>query len=301
MARPLHIEFPGAVYLVSGTGGAHSVFQYPVDRARFVADLAAVAADLDWHVYAWCVVPDHYSFVVETPRGDLATGMRRLCNSCTRYVNRTYGHTGPALRAPYTAVVLEPDTWLLPVCRHVVLEPVASALAAAPEEWPWSSYHATIMSPCARTGPLDAAALLSHFGDDFTAAVSTYTDYVLTGIGQPDPLEQLSTDGILGTHTYIQIIAEQLLERATDPSAALTLLKLARPSLAELFGPDARHERAQLPVRVAAAVHFGYTLTQIAAHLGVHYTTVSRYLRAVQGGRIAAHRRVPAGNIKPGK
>jgi putative transposase len=294
VARPLRIEFPGAVYLVSDTGNrGYPAFQYPVDRVRFLADLAAVATDLHWRIYAWCVLPDRYSFVVETPHGDLATGMRRLGSCCTRYVKQAYGRTGPALHSPYTAILLEPDTWLLPVCRHVVLQPVSSALAAAPEEWLWSSYQATIMSPYVRTEPLDAGALLSHFGDSISAAVPAYADYVLAGIGQPNPLVHVTPYGILGTHTYIQVITEQLLERAADPSVALVLLTLARPSLSELFGPDVRHERSQLPLRVAAAVRLGYPLVQIAAQLDVHYTTVSRYLRAAQQGQTSTRRHVP--------
>ena len=302
MARPLRIEFPGAVYLVSNTGGhTHPAFQYPADRAQFVADLAVIAADLDWHIHAWCVLPNQYSFVVATPHGNLSTGMRRLGSCCTRYANRAYGRTGPALRGSCDAILLDPDTWLLPVCRDVVLRPVASTLAATPEDWAWSSYHATIMSPHVRTDPLDATALLSRFGEDPADAVAAYADYVLAGIGQPSPLSHVSPSGVLGTPTYIQVVAEQLLERTTDPSAALAVLNLARPSLPELFGPDARHVRTQLPVRVAAAVHLGYTLAQIAAQLGVHYTTVSRYLRAAQQQQIVPHRRVPAGDIDPGR
>src|SRR5450830_2091586 len=68
------------------------------------------------------------------------------------------------------------------------------------------------------------------------------------------------------------------------PISAILLL-LARPSLTQIFGPDVRREHSQLPLRVAAAVHLGYSLVQIGGHLGVHYTTVSRYLRAAQGGR----------------
>jgi len=302
VARPLRIEFPGAVYLVSNAGSeARPAFQYPADRVQFVADLAAISADLDWHIYAWCVLPNRYSFVVATSHADLSTGMRRLSNCCTRYASRAYGRTGPALRGSYEAILLEPDTWLLPVCRHVVLQPVSSTLVTAPEDWAWSSYQATVMSPDVRTEPLDAAALLSHFSGSIAEAVPAYADYVLGGIGQPSPLGHASPEGVLGTHTYVQIITEQLLERATDPSAALTLLRLARPSLPELFGPDSRHVRAQLPVRVAAAVHLGYTLTQIAAHLGVHYTTVSRYLRAAQAGQIVSHRHASAGVVRPRK
>ncbi|MHB8071157.1 MAG: hypothetical protein ACYDHF_04275 [Candidatus Cryosericum sp.] len=302
MARPLHIEFPGAVYLVSNTGSKdYPAFQYPVDRAQFITDLTATAAELDWHIYAWCVLPDQYSFVVETPNGDLATGMRRLGSCCTRYGGRAYGRTGPAFRGPYDAVLLESDTWLLPICRYVVLKPVESELATTPDEWSWSSYQATVMSLYAKTEPLDAGTLLSHFAENVAAAVPIYADYVLAGVGQPNPLAHVSPYGILGTHTYIQVITEQLLERAADPSVAKVLLTLARPSLPELFGLDARHERTQLPLRVAAAVHLGYTLAQIAAHLGVHYTTVSRYLRTAKKGKATAQLRVPAESTGAGE
>jgi hypothetical protein len=84
------------------------------------------------------------------------------------------------------------------------------------------------------------------------------------------------------------VVTEHLVSRASEPSVAATLLMLARPSLAQIFGPDVRRERSQLPLRVAAAVHLGYSLVQISDHLGVHYTTVSRYLRAAQGERSKA-------------
>ena len=84
MARPLRIEFPGAVYLISDTGPAgRSIMQSDDARLQFLADLTAVAVNLDWRIYSWCMLPDRYSFVMETPHGDLGTGMRRFISSYT--------------------------------------------------------------------------------------------------------------------------------------------------------------------------------------------------------------------------
>jgi REP element-mobilizing transposase RayT len=254
-------------------------------RLQFLADLTVVVANLDWRIYSWCMLPDRYSFVVETPHGDLGTGMRRFISSYTRHVNRQNKRSGRVFRGAYRAVLLEPDAWLLPVCRHVVLQPVASAIVATPEEWPWSSYQATVMSTHMHNAPLAAESLLSRLGQTQEEAVSAYADYIRAGVGQPSPLTHVMPPGILGTQTFVQIISEHLASRASEPSVAATLLMLARPSLAQIFGPDVRRERSQLPLRVAAAVHLGYSLVQISNHLGVHYTTVSRYLRAAQGGQ----------------
>ena len=289
MARPLRIEFPGALYLVSDAASAgRSIMQSDDARLQFLADLTTVAASLDWCIYAWCMLPDRYSFVVETPRGDLCKGMRRFSSNYAQHMNHQNKGSGRAFRGPYRAVLLEPDVWLLPVCRHVVLQPVASAVVATPEEWPWSSYQATVMSTHVRSAPLAAETLLSRFGRTQEEAVATYAYYIQAGIGQPTPLAHVMPPGILGTPAFVQVVTEHLVSRASEPSVAATLLMLARPSLAQIFGPDVRRERSQLPLRVAAAVHLGYSLVQISDHLGVHYTTVSRYLRAAQGGRSKA-------------
>jgi len=289
MVRPLRIDFPGATYLVSDTGRAGlPIVQSDEDVLRFLAILAGIAASLDWTVYAWCLLPDRYSFVVEAPRGDLATGMRRLSSGYTRHANHQNKHSGRIFQGPWRAVLLEPDAWLLPICRHVVLQPVTSGVVATPEEWPWSSYQATVMSTHVRSAPLAAEALLSRLGQTREDAVAAYADYVRSGIGQPSPLAHVMPPGILGTQTFVQVVTEHLVERASEPSVAAVLLMLARPSLIQIFGPDVRRERAQLPLRVTAAVHLGYSLVQIGDHLGVHYTTVSRYLRAARDGRSKA-------------
>ena len=286
MARPLRIEFPGAVYLISDTARVgRSIMESDDARLQFLADLTAVVANLDWRIYSWCMLPDRYSIVVETPHGDLGTGMRRFISNYTRHVNRQNRCSGRVFRGAYRVILLEPDVWLMPVCRHVVLQPVASGVVATPEEWPWSSYQATVMSTHVRSAPLAAESLLSRFGQTQEEAVAAYADYIRAGIGHPTPLAHVMPPGILGTQTFVQMVTEHLVSRASEPSVAAILLLLARPSLTQIFGPDVRREHSQLPLRVAAAVHLGYSLVQIGGHLGVHYTTVSRYLRAAQGGR----------------
>lgn len=282
MTRTLRIEFDGAVYLVTGAGSTERpLVRNDAECRRFLQDFAAVATQRNWRIYAWCLLPDHYSVVVETPHGDLHNGMRLFTGTCTRHISDDE-HRGHLFRGTYHAIVIDPDAWLLPVCRHVVLQPIVRSLAASPGEWPWSSFQRTMTGSDGHNDPACTDVLLSHFGASRQDAASSYTAYVTSGIDQPWPLTQVVPPGVLGDSTFLHGVKEHLLERTGDPMAAAALLALSRPSLSDLFGPDARHERKHLPSRVAAATRYGYTLHEIALTLGIHYTTVSRYLHAAQ-------------------
>lgn len=267
MSVAVRIEFPGAVHLVSNTadmlkGGL---------AETFVAALQKTAGLLRWDVYAWCILPDRYRLVVRTAGADLGAGMRQLASACTRHLARSGEHRAPAFSRPYCDTLLEPEGWLLPACRSVLAEPVNAGLVATPSDWIWSSYHETMHGK----GPL--AAWLSP-GDPATPAA--FDTFLWAGAPETDPVCLGSPQGVLGSPAFRQSVAEHLVARASEPGVAAALIALTRPALAEIFGSDAKRERTQLRLRIEAAARLGYSRTEIARQLGVHYTTVSRYLRA---------------------
>ena len=70
--------------------------------------------------------------------------------------------------------------------RYIVLNPVRAGLTTRPEDWPWSSYGATVdgngAPPWLRIGPI-----LDHFGPDENRARSQYRGFILAGIGNDPP------------------------------------------------------------------------------------------------------------------
>lgn len=283
MVPPSCIEFPGAVYAVSGTtSDSRPILENPADRSRFLEDLTRVAGTRGWRLYAWSVLPCSFSLIVKTPAGDLSAGLRHLRTRFSRRTRAIHNTADPVPTRPFSAVVLDPDAWLLPACRCVVLEPVRNGLVPAPDEWPWSSYRATRLSPDAIGPSPDTAELLACFSADPASAATLYSEYVLAGIDQPDILAPEGKRKILGNQSFVQSIIEHLLNDVRNPSAARALLFLTRPSLSELFSPETSRERSGLSARIAGAVHLGYTHAQIAEHLGVHRTTIMRYLRRIR-------------------
>jgi REP element-mobilizing transposase RayT len=79
MARPLRIEYPGAVYHVTSRGNARqSIFIDDVDRQVFLEVLGNVVEKYNWLCHAFCLLDNHYHILVETQDPNLSLGMRQL-------------------------------------------------------------------------------------------------------------------------------------------------------------------------------------------------------------------------------
>lgn len=95
MARPLRIEFPGALYHITSRGNAgNEIFVDDTDRLKFLDVLGDVVDRFAWVVYAYCLMPNHYHLLVETPEGNLSRGMRQLNGVYTQAFNRRHGRSG---------------------------------------------------------------------------------------------------------------------------------------------------------------------------------------------------------------
>lgn len=272
MARPLRIEYPGAVYHLTTRGNARQlIFRDDADRARFLTTLSHVISRYAWRCHAYCLLGNHYHLLVETPTGNLARGMRQLNGIYTQAFNRRHGRVGHLFQGRYTAILVEKEAHLLELCRYVVLNPLRVKARHRVEDWRWSSYRATAgLAPVPAFLTVDW--VLGHFGQTRRRAQARYRAFVRDGRGQC-PWEALQGQIYLGSEEFIQRVRK---EAKPGPEVPRTQRQPIRPSLAELFRK--REERAL----VLAYRAYGYRLREIADHLGVHYATVSRRLRRLE-------------------
>ena len=95
MARPLRIEFPGGVYHVTSRGDRREpIFVDDRDRARLIAVLAQAMERFDARVLAYCLMGNHYHFVLHTRRDDLSRLMRHVNGVYAQAFNRRHGLVG---------------------------------------------------------------------------------------------------------------------------------------------------------------------------------------------------------------
>src|SRR3990170_1428331 len=145
MARPLRIEFPGALYHVTSRGDRREpIYEDDADRTTFLATLAEVLRRFNWTCYAYCLMTNHYHLVVGTPDGNLSKGMRQLNGMYTQATNRRHRRTGHLFQGRFKGILIDKDAYLLELARYVVLNPVRAGMVKHPRLYAWSSYRAVV-------------------------------------------------------------------------------------------------------------------------------------------------------------
>lgn len=276
MARPLRIEFPDALYHVTARGNRQAaIYHDDSDCEAFLSILAEVIERDNWLCYAYCLMPNHYHLVVETPDGNLAKGMRQLNGVYTQSSNRRHGQVGHLFQGRYKAILVDQDAYLLELSRYVVLNPVRAGMVASPEDWPWSSCNATLgQAECPSW--LAADALLSLFAKTRPAARRRYVQFVRDGIGQAGIWQHLNHQIYLGDDGFVQRMQAHLPDAVDDIN--IPRLQQRRPparSLAEIEQASSGRNDAI----VAAYATGAYSYQDLARHFGLHFTTVGRIVR----------------------
>ena len=203
MARPLRLEFAGALYHVTARGDRREdVFFNDGDRTEFLSVLGDVCGRFNWVVHAYCQMSNHYHLLVETVDGNLGRGMRQLNGVHTQRFNRRHGLAGHLFQGRYKAILVQKETYLLELSRYVVLNPVRAMMVAAPGDWPWSSYRATVGEISAPDW-LNTDWLLSQFGGERAAAIDAYRQFVLAGVGRASPWQAIRHQVYLGDDSFV--------------------------------------------------------------------------------------------------
>ena len=283
MARPLRLEFEGAVYHITNRGNClGDVFLADPGRERFLEILGDVVDRYSWHCHAYCLLTNHYHLLIETPNANLSQGMRQLNGIYTQWINREHRRTGHVFQGRFKSVLIEKESHLLEVARYVVLNPVRARMVRSARDWRWSSYRATAGQD-AVPAFLTVGWLLSQFDSAPSRAMARYREFVRQGRAV-SLWEQLRRGGILGSDDYVERIRPLLDAQSTVVEIAKPDRLAGRPTLASLFSDiddkPTRNERIYLATRV-----HGYKLNEVGNFLGLYYSTISTIATRVAESR----------------
>ncbi len=276
MARPLRIEFDGALYHVTSRGNNRkAIYKDDADRELFLKILARVAERFNWICHAYCLMNNHYHLVIETPDGNLSKGMRQLNGVYTQSFNKQHRRVGHVFQGRFKSILVQKDSHFLEVCRYVVLNPVRAKMVRHPRQWKWSSYRATAGNTRPH-GCLTVDEVLSHFGQRKSAARRNYAEFVQAGIGSASIWDGLEAQSLLGVEGF----AEGLRQHVTGKRKIREIPKgqryAGRPTLEKIFSSRIRQKQMR-DQRIAKAVtEYGYSQMELASHLDLHYSTICR-------------------------
>ena len=189
MARPVRIEYPGAVYHVVCRGNnRQAIFRDDHDRKRYLEKLSLYCEDKDVELLCYCLLTNHVHLVLETPQGNLSKMMQAFQTSYTVYFNKRHGRSGHVFEQRYKAFLVDRDNYLLEVSRYVHLNAVAARAAERPAQYRWSSY-ASYLKGKGIPG-LKYQTILDYFAGGKKRQIEQYREFVEGGLAGEENLEE---------------------------------------------------------------------------------------------------------------
>jgi len=274
MSRPLRLEFSGALYHITSRGNEKSpVFLDEIDFKMFLSLLAEVCCRFNWVIHSYCLMTNHYHLIVETPEGNLSRGMLHLNGVYTQRFNSRHKRVGHLFQGRYKSILVDKDSYLLELCRYVVLNPVRAKMVSTPGDWYWSSYLVTIGKQEGFEG-LATGAVLLQFGNQRSQAIEHYQSFVSQGVGQ-DIWHDLKHQIYLGGDNFVK---KQMKRLTSDDSQLSEIPQKQRRKPAKSL-KEYQEASASRNDAIVAAYRTGvYTMNEIASYFGCHYSTVSRVI-----------------------
>lgn len=205
---------------------------------------------------------NHYHLLVVTPDANLARGMRHLNGVYAQWFNHRHRRVGHLFQGRYKAVLVRRDGHLLRAVRYVVRNPLRARISTRVDEWRWTSHAATVgLVPA---GVVAVAELLAYLGEDVVTARARYLELV-NDDADPEPVAHPVVDG------DTDFVREHLALVRASPEHPRGSVRTPRPALATLVS-----SRADTAAIHGAYRDHGYSMRQIATHLGCGVTTIHR-------------------------
>ena len=147
MARPVRLQYPGAVYHVMARGNqARPVFGDRRDRRTFLSGLGEVCVKTGWQVHAYVLMGNHYHLLLQTPEPNLVEGMKWLQGTYTQRFNNRHKLRGHLFAGRYKAIPVDPQqgSYFQVVSTYLHLNPARARLIEPGRQrlkrYAWSSY-----------------------------------------------------------------------------------------------------------------------------------------------------------------
>jgi len=216
MARPLRIEYAGAIYHVMSRGNARQrIFLHDGDREKMLKDLEDTVVRCGWELFSFCLMPNHFHLFFRTPQPNLSRGMQRLLSTYANGFAKRHRRPGHLFQGRFKGELVEDETYFWTVSRYIHLNPVRGKrpLVRHPREYGWSSYRG-YADKRKRLSWLAYDVLLDAWqgemgGSDPSPA---YRRYVEQGVISPpeNPFSKAAYGWLLGCQEFVERIRQEV-------------------------------------------------------------------------------------------
>jgi len=216
MARPLRIEFAGAIYHVMSRGNARqAIFDGEGDYERLRDGLAQTVGRYGWEVLAFVFMPNHVHVFLRTPEPNLSRGMQYLLSGYANWFAKRHRRPGHLFQGRFKGELVENETYFWAVSRYIHLNPVRGRrpLVTHPRDWAWSSYPG--YANCSQRLDWMAYDLLhSAWQGEMggSSAEAAYRGFVEQGLVEPpeSPFRNAADGWLLGSPPFVDAMRERM-------------------------------------------------------------------------------------------
>ncbi len=262
------------------------IFLNETDYLKFLEYLKKAKERFRFNLYAYCLMGNHYHFLLEITQPNLSRIMQYLNASYTIYYNVKRKRTGHLFQGRFKSILVEADSYFAELTRYIHLNPVKAKMVEVPEQYRWSSYNAYIVNRS------DALVDKDRVRGLLAMSPGQYRQFVLEGIEHPaDPFKHVYAGFILGR---VKFIKENLVQLRAEVESKDFAYKRAVKNIidpekiidvvARYFKLDPEQickSRARSMTSKKAAIYVmrrktGLTNAQIGAIFGMKFAAVSK-------------------------
>ncbi|MBI1824042.1 MAG: transposase, partial [Nitrospirae bacterium] len=302
MARPLRVNYPGAIYHVTCRGNEQrAIFRDDTDRLEFLNRLSACVTEYQLVLHAYVLMDNHFHLLLEAQLGNLSEAMRQFNVAYTVFFNRKHQRVGHLYQGRFKAIVVEADSYLLELSRYIHLNPIrikryqkikSQEKLKRLKIYPWSSLGG-YLNPERRKSFMTYSRVLEYLGGENKKGYLAYGRFIEEGIqkGVDSPWEKVVGGVLLGEEGFVQKIGKLLgtqkdKERPSILAVTRTILpKKVKEIVEQIIKEEGiREEKIKAGIMMECLHRYGQmSQAEIGKQVGeVGYSRVSqlrRYLR----------------------
>lgn len=205
MSRPIRIAFPGAWYHVMNRGRrSENIYLDKLDYKAFVELLQETSDAWNIRIAAYCLMPNHYHMLVNTPEGNISRAMRHINGVYTQRFNRRHHLDGQLFRGRYKSIIVNGDSYLLELVRYIHRNPLKAGIVDDLKAYLWSS-HKAYLSVAQKWDWLHKGFILDMLTDDKKSQVREYRSFVAVDNDKDleDAMDSRKWPSMLGPQEFI--------------------------------------------------------------------------------------------------
>jgi len=193
------------------------VFRDRRDYSSFVDLLKETSEAWNVRVAAYCLMPNHYHLLLQTPEANISRCMRHVDGVYAQRFNRNHDYDGPLFRGRYKAILVDADRYLLELVRYIHRNPMSAGLTKKLDSYPWSS-HRGYLSRAKTWDWLHKDYVLGMLAKGEADRLTLYREFVSMADSE-DLLEVFSRNKwpwALGSEGFVTTIKDQFFARKLD-------------------------------------------------------------------------------------